>query len=82
MIVSLGEALACENKAPWKTQEKNCCMDPMKAPDTVDRFVNSHGGKVWAGSQKAKGATLYFTLPKGHLQSGRHPQDVLKVAFL
>jgi PAS domain S-box-containing protein len=30
----------------------------------VDRIVDNHGGKVWVESQKAKGATFHFTLPK------------------
>jgi PAS domain S-box-containing protein len=30
----------------------------------VDRIVTNHSGKVWVESQKAKGATFYFTLPK------------------
>lgn len=30
----------------------------------VDRAVHNHGGKVWVDSEKGKGTTLHFTLPK------------------
>jgi two-component system CheB/CheR fusion protein len=30
----------------------------------VDRVVHNHGGKVWVDSEKGKGTTLHFTLPK------------------
>jgi PAS domain S-box-containing protein len=30
----------------------------------VDKIVSSHGGKVWVESEKGKGATFHFTLPK------------------